>query len=112
MNMGDEKRKTARIDFYLPVTIRGHQGLNKVKDFSLGGLFIDIEDTSPFRQGDEIDLIMKLPHENNTMQVKATVVHVTGKGIGVEFVGLSPQDAMALEYCFHIFKHSVPLADS
>jgi len=110
--MGHEKRKSARIDFYLPVTIKGHQGLNKVKDFSMGGLFIEMEDTPQFKQGDEIDLIMKLPHESITMQVRALVTRVTGKGIGVEFVGLSPQHAMAIEYCFHVFKHTVPLADS
>ncbi len=112
MNMGHEKRKNARIDFYLPVTIKGHHGLNRVKDFSLSGLFIEIEDTSQFRQGDEIDLIIKLPHENKAMEVRALVMRVSGKGIGIEFVGLSPQDTMALEYCFHIFKHTVPLSDS
>ena len=110
--MGHEKRKNARIDFYLPVTIKGYPGLNKVKDFSLGGLFIEIDDTSQFNEGDEIDLVMNLPHENKDMQVRALVMRVTGKGIGVEFVGLSPQDTMALEYCFHIFKHTVPLSDS
>ena len=112
MNMANEKRGNARIDFHLPVTIKGHQGLNKVKDFSMGGLFIEMEDAPQFKQGDEIDLIMKLPHENNTMQVRALVTHVTGKGIGVEFVDLSPQHAMALENCFHIFKDTIPLADS
>jgi len=112
--MGKEKRRNARIDFYLPVTIKGHQGLKKVKDFSLGGLFIFIEmqDTSRFKQGNEIDLIMKLPHEKNPIELKARVARVTGKGIGAEFVDLSPRDAMALEYCFNVFKHTVPLADS
>ena len=110
--MANEKRKDARIDFYLPVTIKGHQGLNKVKDFSIGGLFIEMQDTSRFKQGDEIDLIIELPHEKKPIEPKARVAHVTGKGIGVEFVDLSPQHAMAIEYCFHVFKHTVPLADS
>ena len=112
--MGKKERKNARIDFYLPVTIKGHQGLKKIKDFSLGGLFIFIEmqDTSRFKKGDEINLIMELPHEKNPIEPKARVARVTGKGIGVEFVDLSPNDAMALEYCFNVFKHTVPLADS
>lgn len=115
--MVNEKRKDARIDFNLPVTIKGHQGLYKVKDFSMGGLFIffifiEMQDTSRFKQGDEIDLVMELPLEKKPIEPKARVVHVTGKGIGVKFVDLSPQNAMALEYCFHVFKHTVPLADS
>jgi Tfp pilus assembly protein PilZ len=110
--MAKEKRGKTRIDFYLPVTIKGHQGLKKIKDFSLSGLFIEMKDTSQFKQGDEIDLVMELPHEKNPIEPKARVAHVTGEGIGVEFVDLSPQHAMALEYCFHIFKDTIPLADS
>jgi c-di-GMP-binding flagellar brake protein YcgR len=112
--MGKQDRKYERIDFYLPVTIKGHQGLTKVKDLSLGGLFIFIEmqDTSRFKQGDEIELIMELPHEKNPIEPKALVARVTDKGIGVEFVDLSPRDTMALEYCFNIFKHTVPIANS
>ena len=110
--MGKEKRRNARIDFYLPVTIKGHQGIKKVKDFSLGGLFIEIADTSRFKQGDEIDLSMELPNEKNVVQAKARIVRVTKDGIGIEFISMSPNDAMALEYCFHVFKHTVPLADS
>ncbi len=110
--MGNKKRKNARIEFYLLVTIKGHQGLKKVIDFSLGGLFIEIADTSRFKQGDEIDLSMELPNEKKVVQAKARVVRVTKEGIGVEYISMSPIDAMALEYCFHVFKHTVPLADS
>ena len=110
--MSRDKRKETRIDFYLPVTIKGQQGSKKMTDLSLSGAFIHIHDTSRFKQGDEIDLVMKLPLEKNPIQVKAQLAHVTTEGIGVEFVGLLPQHEMALEYCFHVFKHTVPLAGS
>lgn len=108
--MGEEERKQPRIDFHLPVMIKGVKGLNKTQDFSLCGLFVEIQDTSKFKEGDEVTLIMRLPQEKNSMQVKARVMRVTKKGIGVEFVDLSPQHAMALEFCFHVFKHTIPLA--
>lgn len=108
--MSNDRRENPRIDFYLPVRIKGHQGLKKTKDFGLGGLFIELEDASRLKQEDEIELIMRLPHEKNVMQVKAKVVRVSARGIGVEFIDLLPQYAMALEYCFHVFKHTVPLA--
>lgn len=110
LNMGKEGRKAPRIDFYLPVMIKGYKGLNKTRDFSLSGLFIQVQGTSRFKQGDEIELVMKLPQEKNAIRVKARVMRVTSKGIGVEFVDLSTQHAMALEYCFHVFKHTIPLA--
>ena len=111
LNMSHDKRKEPRIDFYLPVTIKAQQGSKKMTDLSLGGAFIHIHDTSPFKQGDEIDLVIKLPLEKNAIQVKARVAHMTTEGIGVEFVGLLHQHEMALEYSFHVFKHTVPLAD-
>ena len=110
--MGNEKRSNSRIDFYLQVKIKGHQGLYKVKDFSLGGLFIQLADISRFKLGDEIDLSMELPNEKKVVQTEARVVRVAKDGIGVKFTSMTPDDAMALEYCFHIFKHTIPIADS
>ena len=110
--MSQDKRRDPRIDFFLQVMINGHQGPQKIKDFSLSGLFIKVQDPSRFKEGDEIDLVMKLPHENDPVRVKARIMHVTMGGIGVEFVDLQPQDAMALEYCFHVFKNTMPIPGS
>jgi hypothetical protein len=55
---------------------------------------------------------MELPNEKKVVQAKARVVRVTKDGIGVEFKSMTPNDAMALEYCFHVFKHTVPIANS
>ncbi len=107
--MGSEKRKEARIDFYLGAMLKGYKGVQKIRDFSLSGVFIEVQDTSRFKEGDKIDLIMRLPHEKNAMMVKSRIARVIKRGIGVEFVDLSPQHAMALEYCFHVFKHTIPL---
>ena len=109
--MSEDKRKNPRIDLYVEVRIK-HQGLHKVKDLSLSGLFIRLQDTSQFKQGDEIELIMKLPHETDPIRVKARIMRVITDGIGVEFVDLSPQEEMALEYCFNVFKHTLPLPGS
>jgi c-di-GMP-binding flagellar brake protein YcgR len=109
--MSEDKRKKPRIDLYVEVRIK-HQGLHKVKDLSLSGLFIRLQDTSQFKQRDEIELIMKLPGEKDPMRLKARVARVITDGIGVEFVDLLPQEEMALEYCFNVFKHTLPLPGS
>lgn len=110
--MTQDKRKSPRIDFYLQVMIKGHEGLGKIRDFSLSGLFIQVQRPSWFKEGSEVEVVMKLPHENEPIRVKARVVRVTTQGIGVEFVDLPPLDAMALEYCFHVFKGTIPLPSS
>jgi c-di-GMP-binding flagellar brake protein YcgR len=107
--MGSERRKTPRIDFHLPVMIKGYKGTNKVMDFSLTGLFIQVEDSSLFTEEDIVWIIMQLPHEKRPMEVKARVARVAGDGIGVEFMDLSPEQTKALENCFDVFRHTIPL---
>ena len=103
-------RINPRIDFHLPVEIKGHRGPHTIRDFSVGGVLIETKDASHFKPGDEIDVIIALPLEKSPIQVKFRVTRVTSKGIGVQFVNLAPKDAMALEWCFHVFKHTIPLA--
>jgi hypothetical protein len=111
-NMSDDQRKDARIGFHLEVRIKDHEGQYEIKDLSLSGLFIGVEDPYRFKEGTEIDLIMELPYENDPIMAKAKIMRVTMEGIGVEFVDMRPQHAIALEYCFHLFKHTVPMPDN
>lgn len=107
--MTSDSRKTPRIDFRLPVMIKGYKGTKKVMDFSLTGLFIQVEDPSLFREEDIVRIILKLPHEERPMEIKAKVVRVAGNGIGVEFMDLSREQTKALENCFDVFRHTIPL---
>jgi hypothetical protein len=104
-----EKRKHPRIDFHLEVMIREHHGLKQIRNFGLGGVFVGTEDPSQFGSGDEVYLVMKFPSETKAMQVKSRIAHTSDKGIGVEFIDVSPKNAMSMEYCFNIFRHTVPL---
>ncbi len=106
--MRHERRRHPRIDFNLPIEVVGHEGSHVIKNFSLGGLLVQTEAASHLRTGDEIDLMIKLPSEKSTIQVRSRIAHVTGNAIGVEFVNLIPQHAMALEHCFNIFKYTIP----
>ncbi|MDY6838962.1 MAG: PilZ domain-containing protein [Thermodesulfobacteriota bacterium] len=104
-----EERRSPRIDFRLEVTIRGRHGLETVKNFSLYGVFVHTENPSQFEVGDEVQLTMKFPSEKKPLELKARVIHISEKGIGVEFLDLPPKDAMTIEYSFNVFKHTVPL---
>jgi c-di-GMP-binding flagellar brake protein YcgR len=109
--MSKEKRKDPRIDLFVQVKIK-HQGLHKVKDLSLSGLFILTPNASQFKRGEEIEVVLRLPGEDKPMYLDARVRRVATDGIGVEFVKVPPKEQAALEYCFDIFKHTVPLPNS
>ena len=104
-----EDRRSPRIDFHLEVRIKGRHGLEKIENFSLDGLFVHTENPLQFKIGDELDLSMKFPIEKKPVEVKARVVHISQKGVGVEFVDLPAKVAMTIEYCFNVFKHTLPL---
>ena len=111
-NMDLDRRKDPRIDFHLELTIDGYKGATEIRDLSLGGLLIKLDDPSHFSPGDVIVLVMLLPFEDKPVDVNAKVVRRTPEGIGVEYVKLSPYHKMMLEQCFHIFKSTMPIASS
>ncbi|MBW2037340.1 MAG: PilZ domain-containing protein [Deltaproteobacteria bacterium] len=106
--MGRDKRREPRIDFHLPISIKGHTGVYSIRNFSLVGVFIKTPTPSEFKVGEEIEVIARLPNEKRPIHAKAKVAHVKRNGIGIEFVDILPQDAMALKFCFHVFKHTIP----
>ena len=109
--MSKEKRKEPRIDLLVQVKVK-HQGLYQVKDLSLSGLFILTPKASQFETGDEIEVFMQLPLVDKPMRLDARVARVATDGIGVEFVKVRPNEQVALQSCFDIFKHTLPLPNS
>ena len=109
--MSEEKRKDPRIDLFVQVKIK-HQGLHKVKDLSLSGLFIQTPNPSQFESGDEIEVVMQLPGEDKPTRLDARVARVATNCIGVKFERVPPKEQVALQYCFDLFKHTIPLPNS
>jgi hypothetical protein len=83
-----------------------------VKDLSLSGLFILTPNASQFETGDEIEVVMQLPSEDKPTRLDARVARVATDGIGVEFVKVRLNEQVALQHCFDIFKHTLPLPNS
>ncbi|MBW2107508.1 MAG: PilZ domain-containing protein [Deltaproteobacteria bacterium] len=104
-----DKRKHPRIDFHLDISLRGRKGPQQIRNFSLYGVFLRTRNPTQYHVGDRIRVVMKLPNEEHDMEVNGRVAHVSERGIGVEFLDLAVQDAVAMEFCFHVFKHTTPL---
>jgi hypothetical protein len=111
-DMTHEHRKQPRIDFHLNIAVKGQKGPQRIINFSPSGFFLSTEDPRQYQVGDEICVVMELPNEQAPRELKARVVHVSERGVGVAFMNLQPEDAVSVEYCFHIFKHTMPLPES
>jgi hypothetical protein len=94
-----EKRKSFRIDYELEIEVWGRRGPNKIANLSTRGVFIYSAKPSQFKPGDEIDIVLNFPFEEEAMKIKAQVVRVTDLGIGVEFMNLGFGHIRALERC-------------
>ncbi len=110
--MTQEERKAARVDFRLELEIWGHRGPNIVMDLSTSGFFIQTENPSQYKTGDEIDLVLKFPTEEEAMLLKAQVARITSSGIGAKFINITPHYAKIIEDCYNAFQDTVPSDDS
>jgi len=110
--MTQEERKASRVDFGLELEIWGYRGPNKIVDLSTSGIFIQTEDPSQYEMGDEIDLVLKFPTEEEAMLLKAQVVRITSDGIGTRFINITPHSAKIIEDCYSAFKDTAPSDDS
>jgi hypothetical protein len=91
------------------VVIVNLKGTQNITDISAGGVFIELDNSSVFKVGQPLELIVKLPTEHASMKLKAEVVSCLNRGIGCKFVNLRPRQKDAIERCFETFKDTLPL---
>jgi Tfp pilus assembly protein PilZ len=111
-DMRDDKRLNPRIDFHLDVLVRGLKGAKRVKNFSRGGVFVEVEKSRVFKTGDRVEIVTRLPLEKRIMIVNGQVAHATDTGIGIRFMDLWGPNAEAIEKNFQVFKATIPLPNS
>ena len=107
--MEKERRLNPRIEFHHNVTINRSQKLQKIRNFCIGGAFIQTDKVSEFISGRRIILFTKFPLETNPTVMQARVAHVKEHGIGVQFIDLMGRNADVVEYNFAVFKGTLPL---
>jgi PilZ domain len=107
--MEKERRITPRIEFHHDVIINRFRKLQKIRNFSTGGAFIQTDNPSEFVEGKKISLFTKFPLETKPTVMHAQIAHVGKQGIGVKFVELMGRNADVVEYNFEVFKGTLPL---
>lgn len=105
----DEKRRYPRLEFHCPVKIQGLDGVHKVTDIGMGGVFVEVKGTGHVKVGQVLQLAVKLPNEYEPIKLKARVANVRKRGIGFKFVDLSRENQEVIRVCFNAFKDTIPL---
>jgi c-di-GMP-binding flagellar brake protein YcgR len=108
-DIGDDRRQHPRLEFHRPVKVEGLKGIQKVTDMSAGGIFVQNEQASTFKQGQTLHLNIKLPTEYKPITIKAKVANVRNRGTGLEFVDLTQANRQTIRVCFDPFKDTIPL---
>ena len=103
-----ENRKDPRLELHCNASVLGIDGIQKITDISLGGIFIETSVSNRIKPGQIITVNVKLPTEKNTLKFKAKVVCKTNRGIGCQFVSLDDQKKEAICLCFEMFRDTLP----
>lgn len=104
-----DKRRYPRLEFHCPVRIQGVDGVHRVTDISMGGVFVEHKEPVTVNVGQILQLVIKIPTELEPIKLKAEVVNVRKRGVGFKFVDLSRRNQEVVRFCFDTFKDTIPL---
>lgn len=107
--VNSDSRENSRIEFHHPVVILGIDTMARILDFSLGGFYIETAQTTKIKNGQRLNLALKLPEEKAFMSLKAQVVHRDDNGFGCQLLSQSHEQDQALKKCFEVFSGMLPI---
>jgi c-di-GMP-binding flagellar brake protein YcgR len=109
IKVDQDRRTNPRLDFKCKATIRGINQVVDVTDISMGGFFFELQTKKKLKMEALVDVSMRLPTEEQAIRFKAKLVNQNERGIGCQFVGLSPENEEAVRNCFETFKDTLPI---
>ena len=101
--MEQERRRAPRTPFHLGIEVWGRNESPNITDLSTNGVFISSEKASQYKPGDEIDLVLQFPAEEEAMWLQAEVSRVAEEGIGAKFLNVTPYYSEIIERCYGTF---------
>jgi hypothetical protein len=104
-----ERRMDPRLEFHCDARVLGIDGIQKVTDISLGGIFIEIKMLDQIEIGQIVSIIANLPTERDAIKFKAKVVHKSDRGIGCQFIALDDYKRTAICLSFEMFGDTLPV---
>ncbi|MFO7643828.1 MAG: PilZ domain-containing protein [Desulfosarcina sp.] len=104
-----ERRQFLRLEFRCTALFGHLKEVLKVTDLSLSGLFVEVVDQTGLTPGRAVSLAIKFPTEEKAVLLKARVVNINQRGVGCQFMDLTPTAFEAIKTCFETFKDTLPL---
>jgi hypothetical protein len=104
-----ERRTRPRIAFHLPVSIMGLNEEAHVLDFSVDGFFIQMDNPRQLKEGQQVRLALRFPHEKNSTVIKAKVIRTQINGFGCQVIDKDPLVIEMLEQSFDLFSVTLPI---
>jgi hypothetical protein len=97
MTVTPKRRQSLRVhmETLLPAYINGARGgTARVCDLAIGGAFVEMG--PHLKEGDSIHL--EIPAGSQSFKSDAIVRNVTPEGVGIEFVGMKPEERQQLRF--------------
>jgi hypothetical protein len=106
-----ERRKHPRVDCDCPAIVQGSSGRARVTEISPVGWFVECESgfSSNLQIGQRLNLIVKFPTEDETLNLKIKVSRAENRGIACELVALERHHTEALLRFLDFVKETQPL---
>jgi len=106
-----ERRKHPRVDCDCPAIVQGFSGRARVTEISPAGWFVECDNgfSSNLQIGQTLNLIVKFPTEDETLDLKVKVSRAENRGIACELVTLKRHHTEALLRFLDFAKETQPL---
>jgi hypothetical protein len=109
IEVSKERRQYPRLEFRCTALFGHLKDVLNVTDLSLNGLFVEVRDKSGLEPGRRVSLAIKFPTEDKAVLLKAKIANVNKRGVGCQFLDLTPQNFEAIKNCFETFQDTLPL---
>ncbi len=108
-DVSENQRRYPRLEFHCPARIQGVEGVFRVTDISMGGLFLEYKNPASFEVGQILQLVIKVPTEYDQVRLRVRVANLRKRGVGLRFVDLTGRNQEVIRFCFETFKDTVPI---
>jgi hypothetical protein len=104
-----DQRQCPRVEFHTPVILMGLSEKGEIVDFSQSGLFVQMDSSEGLKEGQQVHLAFRFPHEKQCTVIKGRIVRTEKDGFACQFVDLDPPLYELLERSFDFLSTTLPL---
>jgi hypothetical protein len=109
IEVSNERRQHPRLEFRCTALFGHLKEVLIVTDLSYTGVFVEVANKTDLEPGRVVSLAIKFPTEEKAILLKARIANVNKRGVGCQFMDLSPKNLETIKNCFETFRDTLPL---